>query len=108
MYTLMQNDTKLAEYNSIRTLYYSDFHVIVINFNFQHFSIYLNRLNIFDYLDTDGLIIGTIRGNLLKEDEIELLSDNELFTVLNKCLINGYRIQYNRSITCNIQAVFQR
>lgn len=93
MYTFIIHNNIIAIYKSIRDLYHDNFHVIVVNFNFQLFFKVLEEFGISDHLDSDGLIIGAIRNNIIIEDEIELLEDDELFLLLNKCLINGFKIQ---------------
>jgi hypothetical protein len=93
MYILTNDSSdRLIKYNTIRDLYYNQFITIIKNLDFELFSITLKEYEIYDYLDSDGFIIGTVRDNKICDDEIDLLTDNELVLVLNRCLLNGFSI----------------
>lgn len=90
MYVLNNCQTS---YKTVRELYLNEFLNIVLHFNFILFSQLLEEFQIYDYLDDEGLKIGAIRDKKINDDEIELLTDNELLLVLNLCLLNGFSIK---------------
>jgi hypothetical protein len=93
MYYLIKNNQSDDCYRTIKDLYYNEFLNIVLNFNFKLFNQLLKEYQIYNYLDNDGLKLGAIRNDIISDDEIDLLTDHELLLILNKCLLNDYKIK---------------